>query len=124
MISRLPPIVIFVLTLTVLVLLALCAAAVYVALRVVRRFGVAQWPIWRVLVLVAAAGLPWFVVVFAPISIGIDTHSIGPLLGWVLIALVVFALLVPFPLCVLVLAVKWCSGWIKRRSLSETRSAR
>ncbi|HET7584324.1 MAG TPA: hypothetical protein VFK13_05420 [Gemmatimonadaceae bacterium] len=100
-----------------LLLLGLCAATAYAVLHAAGRRRVAGWSMRRVLVLAVAALLPWLVVWFAPLHIEVNIHGLGPLLGWLLLALVAFALLVLLPLGALLSGVVWWVAWRRRRSI-------
>jgi hypothetical protein len=95
-----------------LVLLGLCAVTAYAVLRAPGRRRVAHWPPQRVLGLAGGALLPWLVVWLAPLRIEANIHGVGPLLGWLLLALLAFALLVLLPLAALLSGVVW---WAARR---------
>jgi hypothetical protein len=95
-----------------LLLLGLCAATAYAVLHAAGRRRVAHWPARRVLGLAGAALLPWLVVWLAPLRIEVNIHGLGPLLGWLLLALLAFALLVLLPLGALLSGVVW---WVARR---------
>ena len=97
-----------------LLLLALCAATAWAVLRARARARVAAWPARRLLALVVAAVVPWLVVWLAPIRIQASIRGIGPLIGWLLVALLAFALLVLLPLAALLCGVVWCVGSIRR----------
>jgi hypothetical protein len=55
--------------------------------------------------------VPWLVVWLAPIRLSASIHGIVQLVGLVLVALVVFALLVLLPLAAVLCSVTW---WIGR----------
>ncbi|HEU4630103.1 MAG TPA: hypothetical protein VFS08_10150 [Gemmatimonadaceae bacterium] len=101
-------------------LLGLCAGTAYAVLRAPMRQRVARWPAWRLLVLLAAAALPWLVVWLAPIRIVVSVHGVWPLIGWLLMALLVFALLVLLPLAAILGGVVW---WAARRRGREAPPA-
>lgn len=90
-----------------LLLVGLCAVTAYAVLRASARRRVARWPAWQLLALAGAAVLPWLVVWLAPIEIVVNIHGLGPLIGWSLLALLAFALLVLLPLAALLCAVVW-----------------
>jgi len=95
-----------------LLLLGLCAVTAHAVLRAAGRRRIARWPPRRVLGLAGAALLPWLVVWLAPLRIEANIHGVGPLLGWLLLALLAFALLVLLPLAALLSGVVW---WAARR---------
>jgi hypothetical protein len=111
-VSQLPLAVWFAAAGVALLLLGLCAATAYAVLRAAGRRRVAHWPLRRLRGLGAAALLPWFVVWFAPLRIEASIHGLGPLLGWLLVALLAFALLVLLPMGALLSGVVW---WVVRR---------
>ena len=88
-------------------LLSLCAGTAYAILRASTRRRVANWSATRLLALAGAATVPWLVVWLAPIHFEVAIHGVGPLIGWVLVALLAFALLVLLPLAALVCAMVW-----------------
>jgi len=92
-----------------LVLCALCALTIHAVLRPAVRARVEHWSARRVLACVAVAMSPWLVVWLAPIRLDVAIHGILPLLGWLLGALLVFALLVLLPLATVVSGVIWSS---------------
>ena len=91
----------------VLLLLALCVGTTYAIVRASARQRVAQWPAWRLLALVGAATVPWLFVWLAPISFEVAIHGVGPLLAWLLAALLAFGLLVLLPLAALLCVIVW-----------------
>lgn len=90
-----------------LLLVGCCAATAYAVLRASTRRRVARWPAGRLLGLAGAAVLPWLIVWLAPIHLSLNIHGLGPLLGWLLLALLAFALLVLLPLATILCAVVW-----------------
>ena len=106
---------------TVALLLALCIGTAYSILRTSARRRVAQWPGSRVLVLAGAAAVPWLVVRLAPLRLEVAIHGVGPLLGWALLALLTFALLVLLPLAAFLCAIVWGLAR-RRRTLPTPRS--
>ena len=111
-VPQLPPAVWIAAAGVMLLLLGLCAATAYAVLRAAGRRRVARWPAGYVLGLGVAALLPWLVVWFVPLRIEVSIHGLGPLLGWLLVALLAFALLVLLPLGALLSGVAW---WVARR---------
>lgn len=97
-------------------LIGLCVISAYAVLRAGARQRVAAWPPAWILGIGAAAVVPWLVVWLAPIRIVVNFEGLGPLLGWLLIALVAFALLVLLPLVALLCAATW---WTARRHTSH-----
>jgi hypothetical protein len=93
-----------------LLLLSLCGVAAYAVLRASGRQRVASWPAPRIAALGAAAIVPWLVVWFAPIEIVVNIKGLVPLIGWLLIALSAFALLVLLPLVALLSAGVWLTA--------------
>ena len=103
-----------------LLVLGLCAVTMYAMLRAATRRRVARWTVGWILALVGAAVVPWIVVRLAPISIALRIHGIVPLLGWLLLALVAFALLVLLPLAALLAVGVWSSARWRDGRHSET----
>jgi hypothetical protein len=106
----LPPIIWLIATGVALLLLALCGFTVYAVLRARIRQRVAAWPAWRILALGAAAIAPWLVVWLAPLHIEVNINGLLQLLGWSLLALGAFALLVLLPIVALVSAGIWATA--------------
>lgn len=88
-------------------LLALCIGTAWLVLRPAGRARVSRWSGARLLGAIVVACVPWIGVAFWRWDINVSVHSILPLLGWTLLALCVFALLVLLPLAVLLAAVVW-----------------
>jgi hypothetical protein len=95
-----------------LVLCALCAGVLAAVLCARGRQRIACWPAAFLLELVALAFVPWLVVIFAPITIGVSIHGLLPLIAWILVALLAFGLLVLLPLAALTSSLVW---WAARR---------
>jgi hypothetical protein len=112
--SQLPPVVWLVAALMALLLLALCAATIHAVLRPAARRRIASWPVSRILMLIAAAAIPWLIVSLAPITIRVSINGLIQLVGWLCLALLAFATLVLLPLAALVSAVIW--GRARRRA--------
>jgi len=104
---QLPAAVWFAVAGAVLLLLALCIATAYAILRASTRRRVTQWPVGRLLGLVIGATVPWLIVWLAPIRLEVAIHGIGPLLAWLLVALLAFVLLVLLPLAALLCVIVW-----------------
>jgi hypothetical protein len=111
-VSSLPPVVWLTAITALAVLLGLCGATAYFVLRASARERIASWPGTRVLALLAAAIIPWLIVRLAPIHVSANIHGVAPAIGWLLVALLVFALLVLLPLAAVLVTLAW---W-KRRS--------
>lgn len=90
-----------------LLLLGLCIATAYASLRAATRRRVARWSGLRMLAFVVVAGVPWLLVRLAPPAVNVSIHGIGPLLGWLLVAALTFAILVLLPLGVLLTGAVW-----------------
>ena len=101
---------------SVLLLLACCAATAYAVLRASARRRVARWPVGSLLSLAGAVALPWLIVWRAPIHLALNIHGVGPLLGWLLLALLAFALLMLLPLATLLCGVVWAIAHGRRGS--------
>lgn len=110
--SQLPSVVWVVAAGLVLFLLGLCAAVTYAVLRPAARRRVAGWPTRRIAGLAGAALLPWLVMGLVPLEIDAKIHGVWALLGWLLLALLSFALLVLLPLGALLSGAVW---WAARR---------
>ena len=108
--TSLPPVVWIAVVGAALLLLGLCGATAYVVLRASARSRIAHWPRARILILLVAAAVPWLVVWRAPISVSVSIHGMAALIGWILVALVVFALLVLLPLAAVLCSVAWWMG--------------
>jgi hypothetical protein len=104
--------------LILLALLALVGLTVWGVLRPPMRARVAALPVWGAAVVAGLAVAPWLVVKFAPLSINVNIHGIGPLLLWILAAIGIFALLVLLPVGGLVAVGVWVAA---RRRLRQVR---
>jgi hypothetical protein len=120
-VPALPVSVWFAVAATVLLLIGLCVATAYVVLRTSARERVARWPARRLVGLAGVTVLPWLIVRLAPIHLVLNIHGLGPLVGWLSLALVAFALLVLLPLATLSCAVVW--GLARRRRGPLDRAA-
>jgi hypothetical protein len=67
--------------------------------------------------LVGAAALPWLVVWFAPIHVVVNVHGVVSLIGWLLLALLAFAVLVLLPLAAVLSVVVWWRTRLRRSGL-------
>ncbi len=76
-------------------------------LRARTRQRIAARPATWILGLGVAAIVPWLVVWLAPIRISVNIEGVVPLVGWLIVALAVFALLVLLPLTALLSAAVW-----------------
>jgi hypothetical protein len=112
--GQLPPTVWAAVAVVGLLLCALCALVLVLVLRAPARQRVARWPASLLLELVALAIVPWLVVVFAPITIRVSIHGLLPLVGWILLALFAFGLLVLLPLAALASSLVWWRGRRRR----------
>lgn len=101
-----------------LLLFGLCAGTAGAVVRAAARRRVAAWPARRVLGLAGAAALPWLVVWLAPIRVEVSIHGLGPLVGWMLVALLVFALLVLLPMAALLSGAVWCAARRRRAKVA------
>jgi hypothetical protein len=97
-----------------LLLCTLCGLILVMVLRAPARERIARWPASLLLELVALAIVPWLVVVFAPITIRISIHGLLPLIGWILVALFAFGLLVLLPLAAVASSLVWWRGRRRR----------
>jgi hypothetical protein len=94
----------------VLSLLGLCAIAAYLVLRARARQRIAMWPATWILGLVAAAVVPWLVVRLFTIRIEVKINGILQMLGWSVLALGAFALLVILPIVAVASAGVWATA--------------
>ena len=99
-----------------LLLVAPTAATCYAVLRAPARTIVSGWTARRVLALCIAAAVPWLLVWRVPYSFVISAHSIPELLGWIVVALLVFAILVLLPLAALLSAIVWLIAQRRERA--------
>jgi hypothetical protein len=90
-----------------LLVVGLCATTAHLALRAPSRRRVARWSGWRMLVICAAAAVPWMVVWLAPIHVVVNIHGTVRLIGWLLLALAAFALFVLLPMAAMLAAIVW-----------------
>jgi hypothetical protein len=98
-----------------IILCALCVLTVYSVLRRSSRARLARWPLLWVLALIVTAAMPWLVVRLAPINIELNVHGTLQLAGWILVALIAFALLVLLPIAATLTALVWWVEWRRRR---------
>ena len=98
-----------------LLLLGLCGIAAYAVLRADARHRIATWPATWILGLAIAAAVPWLVVWLAPIRIEVSINGLLPLLGWSLLALGAFVLLVQLPIVALASAAVWATARRRRK---------
>jgi hypothetical protein len=117
--GQLPAVVWAVIAGVAIVVCALCAGALVAVLRAPARQRIARWPATFLLELLTLAVMPWLVVVFAPITIRISIKGLLPLVGWILVALFAFGLLVLLPLAAVASSVVW---WGARRRRGEPRA--
>jgi hypothetical protein len=115
--SQLPPVVWVAIAGVALILCALCVGTLGAVLRTPARQRIARWPATILLELVALAIVPWLVVVFAPITIRISIHGLLSLLGWILLVLLAFGLLVLLPLAAVASSLVWWRARRRRREL-------
>jgi hypothetical protein len=99
-------------------LFALCIGTAWLVLRAAGRAHVRRWSGTQLLCAVVAACVPWIAVRFWRWDVNVSVHSILPLLGWALLAVCVFALLVLLPLAVLLAAIVW----VHDRRMRATRA--
>jgi hypothetical protein len=90
-----------------LLLLGLCGSAAFAVLRARARQRIAGWPAVWILGLAVAAIVPWLVVWLASIRISVNIEGLLPLIGWLIVALAAFVLLVLLPLVALLSAGVW-----------------
>jgi hypothetical protein len=109
---QLPPVVWAFVAAIAALLLALCGATVYAVLRPSARREIAQFPGSRLLRLLVAAAVPWVLVRVAPINLQVSIHGTAELIGWLLLGLVAFAILVLLPLTAILCGLVW---WNARR---------
>lgn len=89
------------------VLLALCIGTAWLVLRPMGRASVRRWSRARLSCAVLVACLPWLGVRFWRWDINVNIHSVVQMVGWALLALCVFTLLVLLPLAVLLAVIVW-----------------
>ena len=111
-----PPIVWGLAAVAALVLVALCVLTGYFVLRARTRARIGQMRVTAIVVLVVSATIPWLVVWLAPIEISMNVRTIPVLIGWILLALLAFALLVLLPIAATLTAVVWWFAWRRRRA--------
>jgi hypothetical protein len=90
-----------------LLLVGLCGIAAYAVLRARTRQRVALWPATWILAVAIVAVVPWLVVWLVPIRISVNIEGVVPLIGWLIVALAAFALLVLLPWVALLSAGVW-----------------
>ena len=85
-------------------------------LRARARERIERWSATAIVALLVSAAVPWLVVWLAPITISVDIHTIPVLIGWLLLALLAFALLVLLPLAAALSAIIWWRAWRRGRA--------
>jgi hypothetical protein len=109
---HLPPVVWGAVVAVALLLLGLCFATAYAILRARARRRIARWPGRRVAALAIVSWLPGLVVRLASIHLEVNVHGLLQAVGWLLVVLAAFVLLVLLPLAAVLAAVVW---WLGRR---------
>ena len=109
--SSLPPAVWIAAIVALAVLLGLCGATAYAVLRASARSRIASWPGSWVVALLAAAIVPWLIIRLTPTRLSVSIHGVAAAIGWLLVALLVFALLVLLPLAAVLIGLVW---WRRR----------
>jgi hypothetical protein len=112
-VGQLPPVVWLAAIAVALVVCALCVGTAVLVTRAPARRRIARWRATLLLELIAAAAVPWLIVLFAPIAIRVSIHGLAQLVGWILVALLAFALLVLLPLAAVASSLVW---WTARRT--------
>jgi hypothetical protein len=111
--GELPPVVWLAAIAAALVVCVLCVGTAVLVTRAPARRRIARWRATLLLELIAAAVVPWLIVLFAPIEIRVSIHGLAQLVGWILVALLAFALLVLLPLAAVASSLVW---WTARRT--------
>jgi len=76
------------------------------------RADIAQWSVAQIATLVVTAAIPWLVAWLAPITISVNIHTLPVLIGWLLLAMLAFGMLVLLPLAAILATGVW---WLARR---------
>jgi hypothetical protein len=101
-----------------LLLLALCGATTYATLRRPARVRIVNWPARRLIGACVLAVLPWLVVVFRAWrgvnNVSVNVNGLGSLIGWLVVALIVFTLLILLPLAAMLALLVWSVARIRR----------
>jgi len=97
-----------------LLLLALCGATIYAILREPARTRIVRWPATRLIGVCVLAGMPWLVVWLRVKQISVSVNGVGPFIGWLLVGLLVFAVLILLPLAALLALLVWSAARIRR----------
>jgi hypothetical protein len=114
--GQLPPAIWATIVVALLVAGLLAGGTVAAVVRAPARRRITGWPATRLLALLVAAIVPWLIVVFAPLTIRVSIHGVVSLIGWIVLVLLVFALLVLLPLAVVASGVVWWAAWRRRRA--------
>lgn len=88
-------------------LVALCMATAWLVLRPTGRAWVRRRGASQIVEMGLVALIPWVAVHYFAHHFTISIHSVWPLVGWILIGLAVFAVLVLLPLAVALSAIVW-----------------
>ncbi len=97
-----------------LLMLALCGATVYATLRGPARTRIVRWPATRLIGVCVLAGMPWLVVWLRVNRISVTVNGVGPFIGWLVVALLAFALLILFPLAAMLALLVWSAARVRR----------
>jgi len=97
-----------------LLLLALCGAAVYATLRGPARARIVRWPATRLIGACVLAVIPWLVVWLRVNRFSVTVNGVGPFIGWLLVGLLAFALLILLPLAAMLALLVWSAARIRR----------
>lgn len=97
-----------------LLLLALCGATIYAILRAPAREQIVRWPATRLIGVCVLAALPLLIVWRQVHHFSVSVEGVVPLIGWLILGLLAFALLILLPLAALLSLLVWSSARIRR----------
>lgn len=97
-----------------LLLAALCAATAYATLRRSARTRIAGWPATRLIGICILAAVPWLFVWLKSGHFSVSVNGVGPFIGWLIVGLLAFALLILLPLFGALALLVWSTARIRR----------
>jgi uncharacterized membrane protein len=97
-----------------LLLVALCAATAYATLRGPMRTRIVHWPATRLLGVCVLAALPWLYVWLRVKQVSVSVNGVGPFIGWLILGLLAFALLILLPLAAMLALLVWSAARVRR----------
>ena len=97
-----------------LLLVALCAATAYATLRGPGRERIVRWPAIRLIGICILAAVPWLFAWLRLNHFSVTVNGVGPAVGWLMVGLLAFALLILLPLFAMLALLVWSAARIRR----------